>query len=124
MRNPTSGHGSVSGWVGVRGRQVGCEGDRGKYREGWRVVDTFYTQLARRYTVKYWAFQASVGMAGAGTGVASGLGSVTGCVVGSPRLGEGNRGGSNGIIPVGSPRIWLEPRCLGQSFDVSVVGLH
>ena len=54
----------------------------------------------------------------------SGLGSVTGCVVGSPRLGEGNRGGSNEIVPVGSPRIWLEPRCLGQSFDVSVVGLH
>ena len=43
----------------------------------------------------------------------SGLGSVTGCVVGSPRLGEGNRGGSDGIVPVGSPRIWLEPRCLG-----------
>ena len=34
----------------------------------------------------------------------SGLGSVTGCVVGSPRLGEGNRGGSNGIVPVESPR--------------------
>ena len=44
----------------------------------------------------------------------SGLGSVTGCVVGSPRLGEGNRGGSNGIVPVGSPRIWLEPRYLCQ----------
>ena len=54
----------------------------------------------------------------------SGLGSVTGCLVKSPRLGEGNRGGSNGIGPVRSPRIWLEPRCLGQSFDVSVVGLH
>ena len=33
----------------------------------------------------------------------SGLGSVTGCVVGSPRLGERNRGGSNGIVSVGSP---------------------
>ena len=31
-------------------------------------------------------------------------------MVGSPRLREGNRGGSNGIVPVGSPRIWLEPR--------------
>ena len=29
-------------------------------------------------------------------------------MVGSPRLGEGNRGDSNGIVPVGSPRIWLE----------------
>ena len=65
------GRGSVSGWVGVRGRGVGCEGDCGKYREGWRVVvfDTFYTQLAQRYTVKHWALRASVGMAGAGTGV-------------------------------------------------------
>ena len=35
----------------------------------------------------------------------SGLGSVTGCVVGSPRLGERDRGGSNGIVPVGSPRM-------------------
>ena len=70
VRNPMSGHGSVSGWVGVRGRQDGCKGDCGKYREGWRVVDTFYTQLAQRYTVKHWAFWASVGMAGAGTGVA------------------------------------------------------
>ena len=52
------------------------------------------------------------------------LGSVMGCVVGSPRLGKGNKGGSNGIVPVGGPRIWLEPRCLGQSFDVSGVGLH
>ena len=26
--------GSVSGWDGVCGRQVGCEGDCGKYREG------------------------------------------------------------------------------------------
>ena len=68
--NPMSGQGSVSGWVGVRGRQVGCEGDCGKYREGWRVVDTFHTQLAQRYTVKHWAFRASVGIAGAGTGVA------------------------------------------------------
>ena len=42
----------------------------------------------------------------------------------SPFLGEGNIGGSNGIVPVGSPRIWLEPRCLGQPVDVSVVGLH
>ena len=70
MRNPMSGHGSVSGWVGVRGRQVGCEGDCSKYREGWSVVDTFYTQLAQRYTVKHWALRASVGMAGAGTDVA------------------------------------------------------
>ena len=56
------------GWCARR--QVGCEGDCGKYREGWRVVDTFYTQLAQRYTVKHWAFRALVGMAGAGTGVA------------------------------------------------------
>ena len=70
MRNPVSGHGSVSGWVGVCRRQVGCEGDCGKHREGWRVVDTLYTQLAQRYTVKHWTLQASVGMAGAGTGVA------------------------------------------------------
>ena len=35
----------------------------------------------------------------------SGLGFVTGCVVGSRWLGEGNRGGSNGIVPVGSPRM-------------------
>ena len=35
----------------------------------------------------------------------SGLGSVTGCVVGSPRLEEQNRGGSNGIVPEGSPRM-------------------
>ena len=69
-RNPMSGYGSLSGWVGVRGWQVGCEGDCGKYREGWRVVDSFYTQLARRYIVKHWAFRASVGMAGAGTDVA------------------------------------------------------
>ena len=72
MRNPMSGHGSVSGWVGARGRQVGCEGDCGKYRERWRVVvtATFHTQLAQRYTVKHRALRASVGMAGAGTGVA------------------------------------------------------
>ena len=56
--------------------------------------------------------------------LSSGLGSMTGCVVGSPRLGEGNRDGSNGIVPVENPGIWLEPRCLGQSLDVSVVGLH
>ena len=48
----------------------------------------------------------------------SGLGSETDCVVGSPRLWERNRGSSNGIVPVGNPRIWLEPRCLSQSFDV------
>ena len=66
------GTGFVSGWVGVRGQQVGCEGDFGKYRGGWRVVviDTLYTQLAQRYTVKHWALQASVGMARARTGVA------------------------------------------------------
>ena len=69
MRNPMSGHGSVSGWVGVRGRQVGYGSDCGKYREGWRVFDTFYIQLAQRYTVKHWVLRASVGMAGAGTGV-------------------------------------------------------
>ena len=34
------------------------------------LVDTFYTQLAQRYTVKHWVLRASVGMAGAGTGVA------------------------------------------------------
>ena len=34
----------------------------------------------------------------------SGLGS-DGCVVGSPRLREGNRGGLNGIVPVGSLRM-------------------
>ena len=64
--------GSVSGWVGVCGRQVGCEGDCGKYREGSRVVviDTFYTLLAQRYTVKHRALRASVGMPVAGTGVA------------------------------------------------------
>ena len=28
------GTGPVSGWVGVRGRQVGGENDCGKYREG------------------------------------------------------------------------------------------
>ena len=65
-----SGHGSVSGWVGVRERQVGYEGDCGKYREERRVLDTFYTQLAQRYTVKHWALRASVGMDRAGTGVA------------------------------------------------------
>ena len=70
MRNQISGHGSVSGWVGVRGWQVGYEGDCGKYREGWRVVDTFYTQLAQRYTVKHWALRVSVCMAGVATGVA------------------------------------------------------
>ena len=66
------GTGSVSGWVGVRERQVGWEGDCDKYCEGWRVVviDTFYTQLAQRYTAKHWALRASVGMAGAGTVVA------------------------------------------------------
>ena len=73
MRNSVSGHGSVSGWVGVRGRRVGCEGDcdkyREKYRERWRVVGTFYTQLVQRYTVKHWALRASVGMAWAVTGV-------------------------------------------------------
>ena len=69
MRNSVSGHGSVSGWVGVRGRRVGCEGDCAKYREGWRVVGTFYTQLAQRYTVKHWDLRASVGMAWAVTGV-------------------------------------------------------
>ena len=53
MRNSVSGHGFVSGWVGVRGRRVGCEGDCDKYREGRRVVGTFYTQLAQRYTVKH-----------------------------------------------------------------------
>ena len=63
---------SVSGWVGICGRQVGCEGGRGKFREGYRIVviDTFYTQLAQRYTVKHWALRAAKGMAGAGTGVA------------------------------------------------------
>ena len=70
MLNSMSGHGSVSSWVSVRGRQVGYEGDCGKYREGWGVVDTFYTQLVQRYTVKHWALRASVGMGGAGTGVA------------------------------------------------------
>ena len=64
-----SGHGSVSGWVGVRGRRVGCEGECDKYREGWRVVGTSYTQLAQRYTVKLWALRVSVGMAWAVTGV-------------------------------------------------------
>ena len=38
VRNLMSGPGSVSGWVGVRGRQVGWEGDCGKSREGWHVV--------------------------------------------------------------------------------------
>ena len=66
------GTGSVSGLVGVCGRQVGCEGDCGKYHEGQRIVviDTFYTQLAQRYTVKHWALRASIGMAGAGMDVA------------------------------------------------------
>ena len=31
-------------------------------------------------------------------------------MVGTPQLGEGNRGGSNGIVPVGNPWICLEPR--------------
>ena len=66
------GTGSVSGWVGVCGRQVECECDCGIYGEGYRVVviDTFYTQLAQMYTVKHWTLQASGGMAGAGTGEA------------------------------------------------------
>ena len=34
------------------------------------LLITFYTRLAQRYTVKHWALRASVGMAGAGTGVA------------------------------------------------------
>ena len=56
------GAGSVLDWVSVDGRQVGCRGNCGEYREGQRVVavDTFYTYLAQRYTVNHWTLRASV----------------------------------------------------------------
>ena len=41
----------------------------------------------------------------------------------SPVRGRGT-GGSNGISLIESYRKWFEPRCLGQPFCLTVVGLH
>ena len=68
MRNPMSGHGSVSGWVGVRGRQVGCEGDcASTVRDGASLIPSI--PCWPRGTPSSTG-PCGVGMAGAGTGVA------------------------------------------------------
>ena len=62
MRNSVIGLGSVSGWVGVRGRRVGCEGDS-TVRDGASLVPSIPSWPRGR------AVWASVGLAWAVTGV-------------------------------------------------------